>query len=262
MKRRNQFQFRYVYLALFFVVLYLPILSVVLYSFNDGQSIASWQGFSLRWYESLWQDRVIKESLWLSLQVGLFTALLSSIMGTYAALVSMKSKAKMKKTLSGAMMLPLLVPEVALGISLLVLYNFLKIPLGRLTLVLSHTLFCMPYVYVMVQIRLDEIDPSMIEASRDLGASSWQTIKLIILPLVKPAIFSASLLSLAMSLDDVVISTYVSGSQSTLPVHIFSMMRVGVTPKINALCTVILLITFLILGFSQKKPRYKGAMNT
>lgn len=121
-----------------------------------------------------------------------------------------------------------------------------------MTLVLSHSLFCVPYVYIMVQLRLQEIDKSILESARDLGATRWQMVKTIILPLVAPSILTASLLALALSLDDVVISTYMSGPKTTtLPVHIFSMMRVGVTPKVNALCTLILVGTFFIVGLSQ-----------
>lgn len=240
------------YLSLFFVLLYLPVLSVVLYSFNMGSSTAQWTGFTLDWYRELFRDRVIIESFKISIQVALLTSLLSGIIGTATALISISVTNKMKKTIKGIMVLPLLVPEVALGVSLLMFFSALKLPFGHLTLVLSHSLFCVPYVYIMVQLRLKEIDKSIIEASRDLGATKWQTMKTIIIPLVMPSIITASLLSIAMSLDDVIISTYMSGpTTTTLPVHVFSMMRVGVTPKINALCTLILVGTFFIVGLSQ-----------
>ena len=126
------------------------------------------------------------------------------------------------------------------------------LPFWVLTLVLSHSLFCVPYVYIMVRLRLQEIDRSILESALDLGASTWQMVRTIILPLVAPSIVTAALLCLAMSLDDVIISTYMSGPRSTtLPVHVFSMMRVGVTPKVNALCTLILIGTFFIIGLSQ-----------
>ena len=237
--------FGVLYLSLFFVSLYLPVLSVILYSFNASPSTAQWTGFTLDWYRELFRDRVIAESFKISIQVALLTAILSAILGTATAVISMSVTEKMKKTIQGVMILPLLVPEVALGVSLLMFFNALELPFGHLTLVLSHSLFCVPYVYIMVQLRLQEIDKSIIESARDLGATKWQTIKTIILPLVMPSIITASLLALAMSLDDVIISTYMSGPRSTtLPVHIFSMMRVGVTPKVNALCTLILVGTF------------------
>lgn len=253
------------YLSLFFVVLYFPVLSVILYSFNASPSTAQWSGFTFDWYRDLFRDRVIGESFKISIQVAFLTAILSAVLGTISAIISMSVTEKMKKTIQGVMILPLLVPEVALGVSLLMFFNALRLPFGHLTLVLSHSLFCVPYVYIMVRLRLQEIDQSIIESARDLGATKWKTITTIILPLVMPSIVTASLLALAMSLDDVVISTYMSGPRSTtLPVHIFSMMRVGVTPKINALCTLILFGTFFIVGLSQiinNKNRKKEVSN-
>lgn len=240
------------YLSLFFVLLYLPVLSVILYSFNASPSTARWTGLTLDWYVQLFNDRVIAQAFKISFQVAILTAILSAVLGTATAVIAMSVTKRMKKTIQGVMLLPLLVPEIALGISLLMFFNLLKLPFGRLTLVLSHSLFCVPYVYIMVQLRLQEIDRSILESARDLGATKWQMIKTVILPLVTPSIVTASLLALAMSLDDVIISTYMSGPRSTtLPVHIFSMMRVGVTPKVNALCTLILVGTFFIVGLSQ-----------
>lgn len=244
--------FQKFYLSLFFVLLYLPILSVILYSFNKSPSTAEWTGFTLDWYRDLFNDRIIIESFKISIEVAIITAILSAIMGTFTAIISLYVTNKMGTVLHGTMILPLLVPEVALGISLLFFFNALSLPFGHLTLVLSHSLFCVPYVYIMVRLRLKRINISIIEAARDLGATRWQIIKTIIIPLIVPSIVTASLLALAMSLDDVVISTYMSGPVSTtLPVHIFSMMRVGITPKINALCTLILVGTFFIIGLGQ-----------
>ncbi len=245
-------RFRIFYLSLFFVILYIPVLSVILYSFNQSPSTAQWTGFTLDWYKELFNDRVIVQALKISIMVAVLTSVLSAMLGTAAAITTLYVTKRMEKTINGVMILPLLVPEVALGVSLLLFFTALKLPFGYLTLVLSHSLFCVPYVYIMVQLRLKEINISIIEAAKDLGASKVQIIKTIILPLVAPSILTASLLGMALSLDDVVISTYMSGPASTtLPVHIFSMMRVGVTPKINALCTLILVGTFLIVGISQ-----------
>lgn len=244
--------FRTFYLSLFFVILYVPVLSVILYSFNQSSSTAQWTGFTLDWYKKLFNDTVIAEAFKISILVALLTAVLSAILGTVAAISSLYVTKRVEKSINGIMVLPLLVPEVALGVSLLLFFSAMKLPFGYLTLVLSHSLFCVPYVYIMVQLRLKEINKSVIEAAKDLGATNGKIIKTIILPLVMPSIFTASLLAMAISLDDVVISTYMSGPTSTtLPVHIFSMMRVGVTPKINALCTLILIGTFFIVGLSQ-----------
>ncbi len=251
MKQKTS-RFSAFYLSLFFVILYLPVLSVILYSFNVSPSTAQWTGFTLDWYRDLFRDRVIAGSFKISMEVALITSFVSAILGTASAVISMWVTEKMKKAIQGMMILPLLVPEVALGIALLIFFNALKLPFGHLTLVLSHSLFCVPYVYIMVQLRLKEIDRSILESSRDLGATRWQTITTVIVPLITPSIITASLLALAMSLDDVIISTYMSGPRTTtLPVHIFSMMRVGVTPKVNALCTLILVGMFFIVGLSQ-----------
>ena len=228
------------------------MLSVILYSFNASSSTAQWTGWTLDWYRQLFSDRVIAQSFRVSIVVAVLTSLLSAVLGTFTAVVSQWVTARMKTAIQGMMILPLIVPEVALGVSLLFFFNALGLPFGTLTLVLSHSLFCVPYVYIMVRLRLQEIDKSIIESALDLGASTLQMVRTIILPLVAPSILTAALLCLAMSLDDVIISTYMSGPRSTtLPVHIFSMMRVGVTPKVNALCTLILMGTFLIIGLSQ-----------
>ena len=249
---KNKTGFRTFYLSLFFVILYVPVLSVILYSFNQSSSTAQWTGFTLDWYRDLFNDRVVVDALKVSIQVAALTSIFSAIVGTSSAIVSIYVSKSMEKTINAMMILPLLIPEVALGVSLLLFFTALELPFGILTLVLSHSLFCLPYVYIMVLIRLKEIDISIFDAAKDLGANRWQIIKTIILPLVFPSILTASLLSLALSLDDVIISIYMSGPRTTtLPVHIYSMMRTGVSPKINALCTLILLVTFLIIGSSQ-----------
>lgn len=248
----KQNKFQTFWLLVFFVLLYIPVLAVILYSFNKSPSTAAWTGFTLDWYKELFKDQIVIESFKLSIQVAFLTSLLSAVIGTATAIISMYVSVKMNKVIRGVMILPLLVPEVALGISLLIFFSALNLPFGHLTLVLAHSLFCVPYVYIMVQLRLKEINIYIIESAKDLGASRWQIIKTIILPLVTPSILTASLLALALSLDDVIISIYMSGpTASTLPVHIFSMMRVGVTPKINALCTLILVGTFFIVGLGQ-----------
>ena len=250
--KKTQKRIRIFYLSLFFLILYIPVLSVVLYSFNKSSSTAQWAGFTLDWYKQLFNDQVIFEAFKVSIQVAILTSVLSAIIGTASAIISIYVTKKAEKSMNGLMFLPLIVPEVALGISLLIFFNIIKLPYGILTLVISHSIFCVPYVHIMVQLRLKEIDRSIIEAAKDLGASKWQIIRTILLPLVIPSTLTASLLAFAMSMDDVIISAYMAGpTTTTLPVHIFSMMRVGVTPKVNALCTLFLLGTFLLIGLNQ-----------
>lgn len=245
-------RFRTFYLSLFFIILYVPVISVVLYSFNKSSSTAHWTGFTLDWYIELFNDRVIFEAFKVSIVVALITSLVSAVIGTASAIISVYVSRRTEKAVNGLMFLPLIIPEVALGLSLLILFTELNMTFGIPTLVIGHSLFCVPYIYIMVQLRLKEINISILEAAKDLGASRWQIIKTIILPLVIPATLTGSLLALAMSLDDVIISTYLSGpTGTTLPVHIFSMMRTGVTPKVNALSTLFLLVTFLLIGLNQ-----------
>ncbi|NMB44547.1 MAG: ABC transporter permease [Clostridiales bacterium] len=245
-------KFRTFYLSLFFVALYVPVLSVVLYSFNKSSSTAQWTGFTLDWYIQLLNDRVIFESFKISIQVAIITSVISAIIGTASAIISSYVSNKTESAINGVMFLPLIIPEVALGLSLLIFFSELNLTFGLPTLVLGHSLFCVPYIYFMVQLRLREIDISIIEAAKDLGASKCQIIKTVLLPLVIPSTLTGSLLAFAMSLDDVIISTYMAGpTGTTLPVHIFSMMRTGVTPKVNALSTLFLLGTFLLIGLNQ-----------
>ena len=245
-------RFRTFYLSLFFIILYVPVLSVVLYSFNKSSSTAQWAGFTLDWYMQLFNDRVIFEAFKVSIAVALITAVFSAIVGTASAIISLYVSQKTEKVINGSLFVPLIIPEIALGLSLLIFFSELQLKFGIFTLVISHSLFCIPYVYIMVQIRLKEINISIIEAAKDLGASRWQVIKTIILPLIIPSTLTASLLALALSLDDVIISTYMAGPTSTtLPVHIYSMMRTGVTPKVNALSTLFLVGTFILIGLKH-----------
>ncbi len=255
-------KFRTLYLSLFFLVLYVPVLSVVLYSFNQSSSTAQWTGFTLDWYRELFNDAIIFEAFKVSIVVALLTSIFSAIVGTTGAIISIYVTNKTEKAMNGSMFVPLIVPEVALGLSLLIFFSELNLKFGTLTLVIGHSLFCIPYVYIMVQIRLKEISISIVEAAKDLGASRWQVIKTILLPLVIPSTLTGSLLAFAMSLDDVIISSYMSGpTTSTLPVHIYSMMRTGVTPKVNALSSLFLLGTFLLIGLNQFLGRKGEKLN-
>lgn len=237
---------------LLLLFLYLPILCVVLYSFNLSKSGAAWTGFTLKWYQELWDNTKIRQAFWVSLRVAGLTAFFSSILGTAAAIGVNSLNKKAKSFISALIYLPLIIPEIILGIALLMLLAATPMPFGIMSLVIGHCTFCIPYVFIMVNIRLRSIGKDVVEAAYDLGAGGFQVLATVILPLILPGILSGALLSVAMSMDDVVISTFVSGPTSlTLPVHIFSMMKLGVTPTINALCTVILVFTFTCVGLLQ-----------
>ncbi len=254
------------YITIIMLLLYLPILVVVLFSFNSntGRTAAmTFQGFSTYWYKELF-DPVTGYGAQLvsSLQVALWSVVIACVMGSLGAVAMVRQEAKKtlrQKALSSVLsageqlaMLPMMIPELILGISLMALFNMLKIPFGTTTLILSHITFCVPYILVTVKSRLLTIDPSLIEAARDLGASPVKALLTVTLPLAAPAILSGALLAFAMSMDDFVISFFVSGAETTtLPLKIYSSVKVGVTPKVNAMCTVMLGAAFLLVGGGQ-----------
>ncbi len=236
----------YVILVLFLT--YLPVFVVVLYSFNNSK-YGNWEGFSFTWYDKLFQNRQIWRSLKNTLILAFSSCFLSILIGTAGAVGMAKSRFRTMNLLENVSMIPMMLPEIILGMAYLAFFSILKIPFGMLTLIIAHTTFCVPYIYINVQSRLVGLDPSFVEAARDLGASPTRAFIDVTLPLIAPAVLSGALLALAMSMDDVVISFFVTGTTSnTLPLQVYSMLKMGVTPEVNALCTLILLVVFGCIG--------------
>lgn len=237
------------YLGFVLILLYLPIAFVVLYSFNASKSSAVWGGFTLEWYAKMANDRDLLAALWVSVKVAFFSAVIAVVIGTLGAVALDKLNKKLKTFITGLSYIPLIIPEIVLGVALLMFFSVTPLRHGMVTLVISHSAFCIPYVLLMVQVRLAGIDPSITEAAIDLGAKRRQLFTTITLPLILPSIVSGTLLAVAMSLDDVIISFFVSGpGTTTLPIKILSLLKLGITPKINALCTLLLLFTFISVG--------------
>lgn len=240
------------YLALVLALMYLPILMVVLYSFNDSRTSATWAGFTTDWYAKLFRDQSMGQALLNSLRLAGWSVAASGVIGTLGAVGMAKARFQGKGAFETASTLPIMIPEIILGIAYMALFTALGLPLGMPTLVIAHITFCVPYVYIIVKGRLVGADPSLEEAARDLGASPMRVFLTVTLPLILPAVLSGMLLSLAMSLDDLVISFFVSGPTSTtLPLKIYSGLKTGVTPEINALCTLMLGAVFLLVALSQ-----------
>jgi len=240
-----------VYLALVLALMYLPILMVVLYSFNDSRTSATWAGFTTDWYAKLFRNDGMGQALRNSLQLAGWSVAASGVIGTLGAVGMSKSRFRGKGALETASTLPIMIPEIILGIAYLAIFSAIGLPFGMPTLVIAHTAFCVPYVYIIVKGRLVGADPALEEAARDLGASPARVFFTVTLPLILPAVVSGMLLSLAMSLDDLVISFFVSGPTNTLPLKIYSGLKTGVTPEINALCTLMLGAVFLLVALSQ-----------
>ena len=246
MKKNNWLSKLFVILVLLFN--YLPIIVVVVYSFNASK-YSNWAGFSLQWYEKLFRNSQILRSLNNSLILAFSSCGLSILIGTAGAVGMARSRFRTQGLLENVSMIPMMMPEIILGMAYLAFFSIVRIPFGMLTLIIAHTTFCIPYIFINVQSRLVGLDPAYVEAARDLGASPTRAFYDVTLPLITPAILSGALLSFAMSMDDVVISFFVTGTTSnTLPLQVYSMLKMGVTPEVNALCTLMLLVVFGGIG--------------
>jgi len=228
--------------------MYLPIAFVIAYSFNAGRLTSSWAGFSLDWYGDLFRDRSMLEALRNSLILGAMSSVSAGVVGTLSAYGLSRAKLKGGGAMSYLATLPIMAPEIILGMVFLVFFSLLGLPFGLVTLYIAHTAFSIPYVFLMVKARLAGLEKCYEEAARDLGAGGARAFIDITLPMTAPAIASGMLLAFAMSFDDVIISVFVAGVNfSTLPIKIYTQLKTGVTPKTNALCTLLFAAT-VILG--------------
>ncbi len=236
--------FNVVSLTLGFAFLYIPMLILVIYSFNESKLVTVWAGFSTKWYGELLKNEAFLDAAWVTLRVAFFSSTLATILGTMAAYVLVRRGRFFGRTLfSGMIYAPLVMPEVITGLSLLLLFIAIGLDRGVLTIVLAHTTFSMCYVSVVVSSRLISFDQSLEEAALDLGATPFEAFRLVTLPIIAPAVISGWLLAFTLSLDDLVIASFTAGpSATTLPIKIFSSVRLGVSPEINALSTIIIAI--------------------
>ena len=236
------------FMGVIFLLMYIPIAGDIVFSFNESKLPVSFTGFSLKWYQQLFADRDMLEALKNSLVLGVLSCGLSAVIGTLGAVGLSRIHWKTKGALEYISILPLMIPEIILGMVLMAFFYMLGLPFGMLTLLIGHTVFCVPYILMEVKARLVGMDPSLEEAARDLGAGAFRAFLDITLPLIMPAVISGSLLAFAMSMDDVVISIFVNGPRiSTLPIKVYTQLKTGVTPEINALCTIMLAVTLGVL---------------
>ncbi len=234
------------YLVLITTLTYLPIFIVVIYSFNESKISSVWSGFSLKWYEKLFADDAMFEALCNSIILGALSALIAAVIATMAALGMKDSRLPFKGAIEYISSLPIMIPEIVLGMVFLVYFSLIGLPFGFGTLLIAHISFSIPYVYMQVKARLVGLDQNCLDAARDLGASPIRTFFDITLPMITPALISGMFLAFAMSFDDVIISVFVSGvGNSTLPVKVYTQIKTGTTPEINALCTLMLAATLI-----------------
>lgn len=248
---KNRTKLPNIYLGLIFVIMYIPIILVIVYSFNASKISSVWEGFTLDWYVELFNDESYFEALLNSLILAASSSMAAAVIGTLGAYGMSKVNLKTKEITEYISMVPIMVPEIILGMVFMVFFSLLGLPFGMTTLIIGHTTFCVPYVYMQVKSRLVGMDKSLEEAALDLGATKARTFVDIILPLIMPAIASGMLLSFAMSFDDVIISVFVTGvNVNTLPMKIYTQLKTGITPKVNAVCSIMFVATVIMCIFS------------
>ena len=236
------------FIFLVFIFLYLPIIVLVVYSFNSSSMNILFENFTFKWYEEIFNNKELIESFLNTLMVAGISTVVSTILGTMAAYGLYKYNFPFKNLLNSLIYIPIVIPEIVLGISLLSIYTLMRLELGLHTIIISHIAFSIPFVIVSVRSALTRETITYEEAAKDLGASNFKIFKDIIIPIILPGIVSGATLAFTLSLDDVVISYFTAGPGSnTLPLYIYSMIKTGITPDVNALTTIMLLIVFIIL---------------
>ena len=236
-----------------FAFLYLPIFLLVIFSFNESKSGFQWEGFTLKWYDALFQNRILLHAFTNSLLIGTVSTILATGLGTLGAWMLYRYRFPIHRMMEAFIFVPMIMPEILMGVSLLVLFVNLSLPLSYLTVIIAHVTFTFPFVLVGMQARLQGMDPSLEEAAMDLGATPRQAFFKVILPYLTPAIASGALLAVSLSLDDYIVTVFVTGAESqTLPLKVFGMVRVGLNPQLNALSALGIVLTILLVFASER----------
>ena len=257
--------FKKIYIGLVLFFLYLPIIILIIYSFNSSKMNILFEKFTFDWYKNLFNNRELIDAFINTMIIAITSTVISTIIGTISAIGIDKYNFKLKKLVNILIYIPIVIPEIVLGISLLSIYTLVKLDLGMFTLILSHIAFSIPFVIVSVRSSLSGVIKTYEEAAYDLGAGKFMTFFKITLPMIMPGVISGATLAFTLSLDDVVISYFTAGPGSnTLPLKIYSMIKTGITPDVNALSTLMLLVTIIVLTMSvviqSRKIRIKGGI--
>jgi spermidine/putrescine transport system permease protein len=240
---------------LVYLFLYAPIAILIIFSFNSSR-YALWEGFSWQWYSTLINDELILRAIKNSLIVATVATIISTVIGTLAALGMQRFQFRAKTPIDALFYLPVIVPEIVMAASLVVFFGFIRFKLGMTTVILAHIAFCVSYVIIVVRARLEGFDRTLEEAAMDLGANELQTFFRITLPLIMPGILSGALLAFTLSIDDYLITSFVAGvGSSTLPLQIYSMVKTKVTPEINAVSTLLLIPTVILIVVADRLQR-------
>lgn len=237
---------------LFFLFLYVPILILVIFSFNSGRSATIWNGFSLEWYVHAFANDDIQRAAVNSIVVAISATLIATTLATFAALIMARTQKFKGQTISNAiLMMPLIVPEIVTAVATLSFFSAVGLNLGLGRVIVAHTVFCIPFAFLPIRARLQGMDDTLEQAARDLYANEWQTFRHVTLPLLLPGIISGSMLAFIISIDDFIITLMVAqAGMTTLPLYIYGMVRMGITPEINAVSSIMLAISILFVSLS------------
>jgi len=236
--------------ALVYLFLYLPLVLVVVFSFNDSKLNAEWVGFTWKWYGKLLHNREMLGAAMNSLIIATVSAGVATILGTLAGMAMNQYRLRLLQLL---VLAPIAMPEILMGVSLLVLFIMVNMTLGLMSIMLAHITFCIGFVALSVQARMSSMDPALVEAARDLGASPWRCFREITLPLLMPGILAGALMAFTLSIDDFVITFFTAGvGSSTLPLQIYSMVKIAVTPEVNAVSTLLMLLTLVVITAASR----------
>ncbi len=251
-----------VFIGLILMFLYVPILSLMIFSFNKDSSLTRWTGFSFIWYKKLFQTQVIMDAVKVTISIAIIATLVSTIIGTLAAIAVARTKRKFRNTILEVNNIPIVNPEIVTAIGMLLLFKMLQIDPGYFAMLLAHIAFCVPYVFITVYPKVRSLDPNLVEAAMDLGATPIQALKHAILPQIKVAVLAAAAIAFTMSFDDFVISYFTGGSSSNISIYLYTLPR-GVNPSINALSTIIIVIITIVVTFNfiKTNQNYKKEEN-
>ncbi len=243
-----------IFMALVLLFIYAPILSMVIFSFNENKSLTRWGGFSFQWYEKLFDSQEIMGAVTMTILIAVVSTLISTIIGTFAALSLSKSKKLVKDIILTANNVPIVNPEIVTAVGLLLLFVSFQLPRGYLTMLLAHIAFSIPYVIITVYPKVRSLDPNLAEAAKDLGATPLQALRLVVFPEIKVAVIAGAAIAFTMSFDDFVISYFTAGSATNISIYLYTLKR-GIEPTINALSTIIIVVIGLIVTRNFMKTK-------
>ena len=246
--------FKRSYVSVILLFLYLPIITLIIFSFNESKTMSNWSGFSFKWYGELFNDPILLDAIFVTLSIALLASLISTCIGTFAAIGINNLGKRSKSLMLSGTYIPMINADIVTGVSMLLLFILLKIPRGYATLLIAHVTFCLPYTILSVLPRLKGMDKSLYEAALDMGATPRQALFKVVLPDIMPGVVTGFILAFTLSFDDFVISFF--STQGTLPnlsVYIYSMAKVGINPKINALSAIMFIVVIVLLVIVNKR---------